>query len=103
MRRSFDGLRMMAEQVCRRDPFSGHLFVFCNRRGDRVKILYWCRGGFAIWYQRLEKGVFQFPAATARGSVEVEAGELSMLLEGIDLSRAHRRPRYRLAAGAELA
>ncbi len=100
MRRSFDGLRMLAEEVCRQDPFSGHLFVFCNRRGDRLKILYWARGGFAIWYTRLEEGVFEFPVPDASGSVEVEASELSLLLEGIELSSARRRRRYQLPAGA---
>ena len=52
MRRSFDGLSMMAEHVIRCNPFSGHLLVFCNRRGDRLKILYWDRDGWAIWYKR---------------------------------------------------
>jgi transposase len=63
MRRSFDGLSMMAEHVIRCNPFSGHLLVFCNRRGDRRKILYWDRDGWAIWYKRLEVGTFQFPFA----------------------------------------
>jgi transposase len=61
MRRSFDGLSMMAEHVIRCNPFSGHLLVFCNRRTDRLKILYWDRDGWAIWYKRLEAGTFQFP------------------------------------------
>ena len=52
MRQSFDGLSMMAEHIIRCNPFSGHLFVFCNRRSDRVKILHWDRGGWAIWYNR---------------------------------------------------
>ena len=61
MRRSFDGLSMMAEHIVRCNPFAGHLLVFCNRRTDRLKILYWDRDGWAIWYKRLEAGTFQFP------------------------------------------
>lgn len=82
MRRSFDGLAMMTEQVLRQDPFSGHLFVFRNRRGDRIKLLYWDRDGHAIWYKRLEKGVFRFPEHCDDGA-EVAASTLTMLLEGL--------------------
>jgi transposase len=94
MRRSFDGLGMMAEHVMRLNPFSGHLFVFRNRRGDRLKILYWDRTGYAIWYKRLEKGVFRFPPQQGKGYVEVEAMELALVLEGIELVEAKRRSRY---------
>ena len=81
MRRSFDGLSMMAEHVIRCNPFSGHLLVFCNRRTDRLKILYWDRDGWAIWYKRLEAGTFQFPFAET-GRKEIAAWELGLLLEG---------------------
>jgi len=95
MRRAFDGLSRMAEHVIQGNPFSGHLLVFCNRRGDRVKILYWDRDGWAIWYKRLEAGTFQFPFAET-GRKEVAAWELAVLLEGIDLSQGKRRKRYSL-------
>jgi len=81
MRRSFDGLSMMAEYIIRCNPFSGHLLVFCNRRSDRVKILYWDRDGWVIWYKRLEAGTFQFPFAET-GRKEIAAWELGVLLEG---------------------
>jgi len=97
MRRSFDGLSMMAEHVSGCNPFSGHLLVFCNRRSDRVKILYWDRDGWAIWYKRLEAGTFQFPFAET-GRKELAAWELAVLLEGIDLHRGKRRKRYSLPA-----
>jgi transposase len=97
MRRSFDGLSMMAEHLIPCNPFSGHLLVFCNRRCDRVKILYWDRDGWAIWYKRLEAGTFQFPFAET-GRKEIAAWELAVLLEGIDLSRGRRRKRYSLPA-----
>lgn len=94
MRRSFDTLAMMAEHVIQVSPFSGHLFVFRSRRGDRVKILYWDRSGLALWYKRLEAGVFHFPATHATGAIEVDAMALAMLLEGIDLTAAKRATRY---------
>jgi len=93
MRRSFDGLAMLAQTIVREDPFSGHLFVFFNRRCDRVKILYWDRGGFAIWYKRLEVGVFRYPH-DASGRLEMEPAELALILEGIDLKGARRSKRY---------
>jgi transposase len=94
MRRSFDGLSTMAEHIVRVSPFSGHLFVFRNKRADRVKILYWDRSGFAIWYKRLEKGCFQFPCSDSKDCLEVEAMELAMLLEGIDLRDTRQRTRF---------
>jgi transposase len=97
MRRSFDGLSMMAEHIVRCSPLSGHLFVFCNRRTDRVKILYWDRDGWAIWYKRLEAGTFEYPFGEG-GRQEIAAWELGVLLEGIDLKAGKRRKRYQLPA-----
>ena len=82
-----------------RDPLSGDLFVFRNRRGDPLKILAWQGDGFALYLRRLERGTFAFPAADA-AEVAVTATELAMILGGIDLGSARRRPRYeRPAAG----
>lgn len=93
MRRSFDGLASAAEQVVRQDPLSGHLFVFRGRRGDRVKVLYWDRDGYALWYKRLEAGVFRFPSDAAQAK-EVSAGDLELILEGIELSSVKRQKRF---------
>ena len=96
MRWGIDGLMRRVQSILEQDPFSGHLFVFRNRRGDRAKILFWDRSGFCLWYKRLEKGTFRFPDG-AGTNVEVEAAELALLLEGIDLRGARRRPRWRMA------
>ena len=100
MRRAFDKLAEQARTVLAQDPFSGHLFVFRNRDGDRLKILFWDRSGFCLYYKRLEEGVFRFPAADdpATKSIKVTAQELSLLLWGIDLSSVRRQKRYRRAA-----
>jgi len=95
MRRSFDGLFLMVAHVMGCSPYSGHLFIFCNHRSDRIKILYWDRDGRALWYKRLEAGTFQLPFAET-GRREIAAWELGVLLEGIDLRRGRRRKRYSL-------
>ena len=95
MRYGFDRLALLAQTVLAGDPFSGHLFVFFNRRADRCKILFWDRIGFCLWYKRPEQGVFRLPdhpADTLR--LEVNVAELSLVLEGIDLAGARRRKRY---------
>jgi transposase len=93
LRKGFDGLSQLVRELIDQDPLSGHLFVFRNRRRDRVKILYWDRDGFALWYKRLEKGTFRFPEAKD-GRVEVTPAEMAAVLEGIDLTRARRLPRF---------
>jgi transposase len=96
MRRSFDGLHALVNAVMQMDAFAGHLFVFANRRRDRVKILYWDRDGFAIWAKRLEEGTYAMPFSEAdEVRREITAQELGALLSGIDLSEAKRRKRYR--------
>lgn len=95
MRRSFDGLAAMVRDVLEEDPLSGHLFVFRNRRGDRLKVLFFDRSGFCLWYKRLEQGTFAFPPGEGR-SVRIDAAELALVVEGIDLSVARRRRRFRL-------
>lgn len=93
MRKSFDGLAEVVRQQMERDPLSGQLFVFRNKRGDRVKLLYWDEDGFVIVYKRLEAGTFRFPAADA-GGVEIRAADLQMLLDGVDLASVKRGRRY---------
>jgi transposase len=97
MRRGFDGLAALTTSVIGQDPLSGHLFVFRNRRGDRLKILYWDRDGLAIWAKRLERGAFRFPTPTG-DRLEVTPAEMAAILEGIDLSRARRQRRFVLPA-----
>ena len=95
LRRSFDGLAEQVRQHLHNDPLSGHVFVFRNKRGDRVKLLYWDEDGYVIVYKRLEVGVFRWPAATeGQASVTLRAAELAMLLDGIDWSKAQRGRRY---------
>jgi len=99
MRKSFDGLSAIVEHVLDKDPLSGHLFVFRNRRADRVKILYWSGDGYTIWYRRLEAGTFRFPKpGDNQQSVTVSATDLTMLLDGVDLASVRRGKRYRRSA-----
>jgi len=94
MRKSFDGLHAIVQSEFRREIRSGDVFVFLNRRLDRVKLLHWDRDGLAIWMKRLERGTFQRPRRSAQGEqVEMDATELSLLLSGIELSSVKRRPR----------
>lgn len=96
-RKSFDGLCAVVTAHLARDPLSGDLFVFRNRRGDRVKVLAWQGDGFALYLRRLERGTFAFPRADA-ASVSVTATELAMILGGIELKHTQRRPRYQRGA-----
>lgn len=94
MRKSFDGLSAVARDGVGGDPLSGHLFVFFNRSRTIVKVLFWDRSGFCVFAKRLERGTFHLPDTAGKASVELEAAELSLILEGIDLRGARRRPRW---------
>jgi len=99
MRKSFHGLVALTESALKQDPLSGSFFVFVNRRRDRIKILYWGQTGFCIWYQQLQKGTYQLPAADMLEeleTIEVTRSQLSLILDGIDLSSARQRRRFQL-------
>lgn len=96
LRKSFDGLAQMVREFLGADPLSGHLFVFRNKRSDRLKLLYWDETGYAIWYKRLEMGTFRFPQVPSAGhGVEMRAADLTMILDGVDLGSVKRQRRYR--------
>jgi len=101
MRKGFDGLQGIVREFLGQDPLSGHLFLFLNRRRDRIKLLWWDRDGLVIWYKRLEAGTFQqLDPSTSPGRNSGEAGielsvtDLALLLTGVDLASARRRTRY---------
>lgn len=95
-RKSFSGLSLYVQSVMGLSPLCGHLFIFFNGRRDQVRILYWDRNGYAIWKKRLERGRFALTPKllSGGGSATVEAAELALILEGITLSGARRRPRW---------
>jgi transposase len=101
MRKSFDGLSGMVQEFLGQDPLSGHLFLFFNKRRDRAKILFWDRDGLLIIYKRLEAGTFQKLDPTSRteqvsgtAGLELSVTDLTLILNGIDLTSARRRKRY---------
>jgi transposase len=92
---SFDSLMGRSQEIFDQDPTSGHLFLFFNRRRDRLKILFWDHDGFCIWYKRLEVGTFQMLTTTNDPQgIEIEYGQLVRLLDGVDLNTGRRRRRY---------
>jgi transposase len=94
MRKGIDSLVALVRRAGG-NPFSGHLFVFVSRRKDRAKILTWQRGGFVLWYKRLERGLFAMPRLASTGmSAEIDPGQLAMLLDGVDYSRVRRSRRW---------
>ena len=95
MRCGFDRLAELAKSVTNQDPLSRHLFLFRSRGGDRLKLLYWDRDGYVLWYKRLEEGTFKLPRISeGAASIELRASELAMLLDGIDLKSVKRVKRY---------
>jgi transposase len=97
LRRSIDGLAALVRERFDLDPLSGHLFLFRNRRGDRLKILAWDQGGFWVLYKRLERGTFAWPA-DQEGPVVMRSGDLLLLLAGVDLAQTRRRRWYERVA-----
>jgi transposase len=100
-RKGPDSLMALVRDVLHQDPLSGHLFIFFSKRSDRVRIVYWDRNGYAMWTKRLEKGRFRPTTFWKDGrlsSVSIEAAELALVVEGIELAGARRRPRWQPAA-----
>lgn len=86
-RKGINGLSILVESQLALNPFSEHLFVFCNRRRDKVKVLYWERSGFCLWQKRLEKAHFHWPQGEGEAVVALNGQQLNWLLDGIDISR----------------
>jgi transposase len=102
LRRGFDGLAAATRSLIGADPMSGHVFVFLNRRRNRIKLLVWDRTGWVLLYKRLERGTFRVPTEPELGQrhVEVDAGELGLMLEGLEVRSVRSRTRwYRSASG----
>jgi transposase len=97
MRKSFDGLTGLVQECFDQDLLTGHLFLFLNRRRDRIKILHFDRDGLVIWYKRLESGSFEMPRTAEADGVELQPAQLAMILSGIDLRSARQRKRFQCA------
>jgi len=97
MRKAFNGLTAIVRNHLGRDPLSGHLFVFCNRRRDRLKVLYWDQSGLWVCAKRLEKGTFAWPQ-NGRHELQLTSHELALLLGGLDLKQTKRRAWFRRSA-----
>lgn len=99
MRKSFDTLASVVQETIRSDPLSGHLFGFCNRTRDRMKVLYWDRTGYCLISKRLERATFAWPKSSAsEGAIELTMDELAQLFGGIDRARSKRRGWYEWSA-----
>jgi transposase len=98
LRRSIDGLAALVRDRVTLDPLSGHLFLFRNGRGDRLKILAWDRSGFWVLYKRLEQGTFAWPSEDTGTPVEMRSPDLALLLSGMDVAQTRRRRWYERVA-----
>lgn len=93
MRKSFDGLMGLVQSKLKRNPVSGEVFVFINKRRDRIKLLHWEAGGFVLYYKRLEQGTLELPAIEAE-SCQITWPQLMMIIEGISLKDIRKRVRF---------
>ena len=99
MRKGFDGLYGLVTSAMGGDPLSGDVFIFVNRRRNRMKLLVWDRSGFVLWYKRLEQGTFEtVPAPHGEPRVRIDSTQLAMILGGVTLENTKRRKRYRLSS-----
>lgn len=104
LRKGFDGLRAAVETVFDRNVLDGHLFLFLNRRRDRIKILWWDRDGLAVFYKRLERGSYEVPRHAAdTKQLRIDVTQLSLLLNGVELDSVKHRRRYALAKSSDAA
>jgi transposase len=95
LRKGFDGLSAAVQTVFDRNVLDGHLFLFLNRRRDRIKLLWWDRDGLALFYKRLERGTYEIPRhAPGNKQLRLDATQLSLLLSGVQLDSVKHRPRY---------
>jgi transposase len=94
-RKSVNGLSLLVEAEMKHDPLSGNLFIFCNKGRNKLKILYWDRNGFCLWYKRLEEDKFRWPKISEE-MIEIRQEELLWLLRGLDFRSAHMERRYKM-------
>ena len=99
MRKSFDGLCGIVNNQLKRSPFSGEVFLFINRRRDKLKLLKWEPGGFVLYYKRLEEGTFELPSLNEQNCYEMSWTDLVMMVEGIQLKSTKKRKRYQGKTG----
>ena len=100
MRKGFNGLSALVINELGADPLSGHFYIFRNKKKNKLKILYWVKSGYAIWYKQLQEGKFRFPSCTG-SSIEIDFSQLSMILEGVDLTSIKYQKRFVLSRNRE--